>query len=207
MSPILCYEKKLEKDKIRFITKKTSFLVASPLNSMVEKIGNLFGEIEIGGNICNLVKTELVDNVEFEEEMLWRTFPGSGICTKDPRKIKGETFIFPNTIDKEHCEKALSLTLQTKWQTLCKEQKEKAIRWCEDESPEEWGKNNSPKVEIVHALGRNKEKIKDKAIALCWGGTVKITGNPAWQRLIWDTGLGIKTGVGFGMVEPKRERQ
>lgn len=193
-------------NKIKLEGKKGYFFVSSPLKPIVEALTKLKGTITLEGRELEITEVNIKDNIDFEETMIWRTFPGSGILTKSPKEIKSEAFIFPYKEGNELCEEALELTLKTKWKTLCERDESKAIRWCEDENPLEWAISNPPKVKILSTSGARIQSIKKEATALAWGGTIEVTAHTAWQRLIWDSGLGLKTGVGLGGVDVVKGR-
>jgi CRISPR-associated endoribonuclease Cas6 len=203
-SSLLFKNRKKEGNKIRLKGNQGSVLISSPLQTDIEKFYEIKGDIEIAGNICNIGKKEIVDSPVFQPEMTWQTLPNIGIVTQmpnkeDPAKKKQ---IYPLK-DKENCENSLLYTLLFKWKRLCSEEKDRAIRWCENENPVEWAEKNLPKIEILYSACPKQETIKENAIISFWPGMIKVTGPEAWQRFIWDSGFGTKTGLGYGMIEPK----
>lgn len=198
-------ETTLKSDKIRLCGNSGSLLIASPLQNILDAISEISGEITIAGNLADLGKKQLLDNPDFQEEMTWKTLPGSGICVREtfPDGAKGRSglHLFPQK-DKEKCQTAIQRALTFKYRYLCEKDSAKAIRWCENENLTEWGEKNPPQIEILQNLGYYRENIREDAEAYAWPATIKITGHTTWQRLAWDSGLGIRTGLGFGMVEP-----
>jgi CRISPR-associated endoribonuclease Cas6 len=206
-SPLLFKERKVEGDKIRLKGKWGSFLVSSPINEIIKGFENFPKEIEIAGNSCNIQSFEIKDDVNFENRMVWKTLPGAGICTKKPSLEKTETFVTPKIDGEAICEQSLLNSLNTKWAELCKVEADKAIRWCDDNSPSTWAMSNQPKIKILKFDYPKLNNIKKNSKSFSWSGIIEVTGHEAWQRLIWDTGLGSKTGVGHGSVEPKTEKR
>lgn len=204
-SPLIFKERSHETPKIRLKGTKGYFLVSSPIKTILEAIGNISGEIEIAGNVCNIVGIKIKDEIDFANCMVWETMTGSGMCTKKPSLIKCETFVSPKSDGNQICEKSLLNSLQTKWKELCKVDLNRAIRWCEDDEPLQWMKDNLPTIRIVKVESAKIEKIKENANSLSWTGKIEVNGHTAWQRLIWDCGLGSKTGVGNGAVEPRED--
>ena len=201
-----------DSDKIRLIGDRGSILVATPLqsasgdggHSVIDAISEIQGQVEIAGNLCDIGKKELLDNPDFVEEMLWLTVPGTGVCTRQvaPDKKSGR-FIYPKS-DKAACEATLTRTLLTKWKYFAEREPQKAVRWCESDSLT-WGDEHPPTVEIISHKLPFREKIKEGATHSAWSGQIKVSGHTAWQRLVWDCGLGTRTGLGLGMVEPSNK--
>lgn len=205
-SPLLFKDRTKENDKIRLKGKRGSFYISSPIKKIIEAVKNLPAEMEIAGNACNIQKIEIKDDVNFDEKMIWQTIPGAGICTKKPSLEKTETFVSPKVDGEATCEQSLLNSLNTKWRELCKMDENKAINWCGEDKPQEWANANQPKIKITKFELPKLNKIKENSKSLSWSGVIEVTGHEAWQRLIWETGLGSKTGVGHGAVEPKKDR-
>lgn len=202
-SPLLFKQRQRQGPALRLTGRAGYFYLATPLPSILSAVERLPKTIDIAGNLLDIGKVELASPPEFTEEMTWRSFPGSGICTRQitiEGGLKKGRFIFPED-QKSDCENVLARTLLTKWAFLAEREPSRAVRWCGDANPLTWAANNMPKVEILSFFAPKREKIKEGATHHYWPGTVKLTGNPAWQRLVWDCGLGTRTGLGLGMVE------
>jgi len=204
ISPLFFKKRNPEMDHIRLIGNSGYLTIASALQEVLMRIGEMSGPLELVGNLCDIGEKSFVDGPAFEEEMIWATAPRTGIITKETVERGTGRFIYPRA-NKTKCEEALQRSLLWKWRQFCKEEESKAIRWCEVEDPTQWGESNPPQVEILKSDCPFQEKIKEGSVAMGWPGKVKITGHHAWQRLIWACGLGTKTGLGFGMVEPQHK--
>jgi CRISPR-associated endoribonuclease Cas6 len=200
-SPLLFRERVSGNHEIRLVGDAGHLLIASPLDNILEAASNWSGVVEIAGNLADIGKKGVVEPPAFEERMVWETLPGSGICT---RAKTGEKWKYVSAPDPE-CINSLRGSLMAKWKTLCDRNPTKAIRWCESEDPKKWGLENLPQLRIAEHQNAAFTPIKQHAFLLYWPGKVEVTGHTAWQRLIWDCGLGSKTGLGVGMVELRRE--
>ena len=198
MSPLIFRERVVGEKNIRMIGNEGKLVLASPLDNIIEAINGWTGVAEIAGNLVDVGRKDAVDQPVFEERMVWGSVAGSGICVR--AEVEGKRkYISPAHPE---CESALTKSMQGKWRELCRRNFSKAVRWSESGDPVKWGEENPPMIKIVSYLNNILSPIKEKAWIVHWPGRVEVVGSVAWQRLVWDCGLGVKTGLGVGMVTP-----
>lgn len=203
MSPLAFRDRVSGERDIRMIGKEGKMMIASPLDNIIEAIDRWTGVAEIAGNLVDIGRKDSVDQPVFEERMVWESVPGTGICVRADVDGKRK-YISPAHPE---CGVSLAKAMQAKWEELCRRNLSKAIRWSEAEDPVKWGEENPPTIKIVSYRNNILSPIKEKAMVVHWPGRVEVEGSVAWQRLVWDCGIGVKTGLGVGMVTPwKGER-
>jgi CRISPR-associated endoribonuclease Cas6 len=189
-----------EDEKIRAYGSKGYFMLSSLETKVLEKTIGLEGEINIAGNLCDIVRKSPVLPPEFEEEMTWVPYSYAGIYTRDYASKKS---ISPKD-NKELCVKILKRTLQSRWERLVQVDPDRAQTWSESSNPIKWAKENPPEVKIVDNCHQSWQHIKSEAGMLLWRTPVTVIAPVGWQSLIWETGLGTKTALGAGMVNYRK---
>jgi CRISPR-associated endoribonuclease Cas6 len=205
ISPLFFKNRELRGDSIEFRDRRGSFSIGAAHPLLVEKLTNLDGELEVGGNLFEIGDLSIEPTPLFpsDNRLTWVTSSGGGICTlkRRPEGVTAQNrhWILPSNNMEDVVESLIS-SLNTKWNYFCTIDKNKASRFCESENPIEWAKSNQPSLK-VEMLKNNFHHIKSGVPIGYWRGRVEVDAHPAWQRLIHDCGLGNKTGMGYGYVE------
>jgi CRISPR-associated endoribonuclease Cas6 len=201
VSPLFWKNREVSKENIRF--KGDGFLIfcSTDLNQINEIFTKT--EAEIGGNLFDINRTELVDDPFFSEEMIWRTPAGGGaILTRISRKeTRSEVHLSPKDSPVETA-RHLERNLKYRWKQLCHQNPKKAVLWSDSEDPVKWGEEQVVEVDFSGTKTTTHFGQIKKAALKGWSSTLKVKAPEPFQRLIWSCGLGSKTAFGFGYVEP-----
>jgi CRISPR-associated endoribonuclease Cas6 len=170
-----------------------------------DHINRLFSksETQIGGNLFDIFKTELIDGPLFQDQMTWRIHPRGGVVTALSELGQKHRVEFVPTSNPKETIECLERNLRYKWSAVCKRYPKKALLWSGVDDPETWLKDQ--KIQIAFPEPDKLRVITtqiNQTTVKGWKGTVSITAPLAIQRLIWSCGLGQKTACGLGFAKP-----
>lgn len=196
-SPLFWKERRLEADKLRFLG--DGALVFSSAHA--ESLEAFFQPraLEMGGNLVDVKRAELVEEPAFMGVMRWTAHRQAGLLTQE--EVEGrKRFVSPHR-DKAKAQIVLENSLRAKWQAFCRVEPKRAARWTGEDDPVAWANGQSIRVTIDSVTSILTHRVHLSEIH-AWGGALTIEAPPPLQRLIWAAGLGAKTQMGLGFLEP-----
>jgi CRISPR/Cas system endoribonuclease Cas6 (RAMP superfamily) len=160
-------------------------------------------EINIAGNLFDLFRVELIEEPLFESTMIWRVPLHGGIITGYTEKETKKKYEFTPVQFPNETKISLERNLRSKWAQFCKDFPKRAVLWSAEENPSEWIQSQDIQVAVPNKNIITISQIRQTTVK-AWRGRVTVVAPLPIQRLIWATGLGQKSGCGFGYVEQYR---
>ena len=184
---------KFVKGKGFYFPERISFYLASPVHWIIEQIaknGIMAESYQLGNNEVKLVEINTYPQHKIDKEkIIIRTLSPIEVHSTLKKPDGSPKTYYYNPKEKEFSE-LINDNIKKKWKILNKKE-------C----------NLSLKISPVNT-GHLKERtiiVKNNVIK-GWKGRFILEGDKELIRLAFDTGLGSRNSLGFGMIEPVKER-
>jgi CRISPR/Cas system endoribonuclease Cas6 (RAMP superfamily) len=199
ISPLFWQDRVVDKETIRF-RGPGYLLFCSPNLAQINRLLNV-NEVILGGDGFAFRLHSFIDDPLFETVMAWRVPPGAGVVTR--RNLPTDKSCLVPLCRPKETALQLEHSLRHRWNALCEADPQTATRWCDEDDPAAWIKGQPIRVEFIEP---EKSRIIRGEVngsnLKAWMGWFRVAAPEAIQRLIWSTGIGAKTALGFGYCEP-----